>query len=67
MRVSTLLFGREARVWTYGEIGVSDQHHPLSHHRNLPDPIEKTTKINSNSHSHHDLPVLLAGYQRGLR
>ena len=44
-RVSTLLFGREASVRTYGEIGVSDPHHPLSHHRNLPDMIEKITKI----------------------
>jgi hypothetical protein len=98
-RVSTLLFGREASVRTYGEIGVSDPHHPLSHHRNLPENTEKITKINTyhtslfayflekmkatkdgegslldhamivyggaiadgNSHSHHDLPVLLAG------
>jgi hypothetical protein len=98
-RVSTMLFGREASVRTYGEIGVSDPHHPLSHHRNLPDTIEKITKINTyhtslfayflqklkatkdgdgtlldhsmivyggaicdgNSHSHWDLPVLLAG------
>lgn len=98
-RVSTLLFGREASVRTYGEIGVSDPHHPLSHHRNLPENVEKLTKINTyhaglfayflqrlksvkegdgtlldhsmivyggaicdgNSHSHEDLPVLLAG------
>lgn len=98
-RVSTLLFGREASVRTYGEIGVTDPHHPLSHHRNLPDNIEKITKINTyhiglfayflekmkvtkdgdgslldhsmlvyggaicdgNSHSHNNLPVLLAG------
>jgi hypothetical protein len=98
-RVSTLLFGREASVRTYGEIGVSDPHHPISHHRNMPDTIEKITKINTyhtslfayfleklkatkdgdgtlldhsmivyggaicdgNSHSHVDLPVLVAG------
>jgi hypothetical protein len=98
-RVSTMVLGREASVRTYGEIGVSDPHHPLSHHRNLPDNIEKLTKINTlhttlfasflgkmkavkegdgtlldhsmivyggaindgNSHSHTDLPVLLAG------
>jgi hypothetical protein len=98
-RVSTMLFGREASVRTYGEIGVSDPHHPISHHRNMPDTIEKITKINTyhtglfayflnklkstkdgdgtlldhsmivyggaicdgNSHSHWDLPVLLAG------
>jgi hypothetical protein len=93
------LYGREASVRTYNEIGVSDPHHPLSHHRNLPENIEKLTKINTyhtslfayflekmksikegdgslldhsmivyggaicdgNSHSHQDLPVLLAG------
>jgi len=102
-RVSTMIFGREASVRTYGEIGVNDPHHPLSHHRNLPDNIEKLTKINEfhtslfayfldkmkstkdgegslldhsmlvyggaisdgNSHSHTDLPVLLAGRGRG--
>ena len=98
-RVSTLLFGREASVRTYAEVGVTDPHHPLSHHRNLPENIEKLTKINTyhtslfayflekmkatkdgdgslldhsmivygsaiadgNAHSHHDLPVLVAG------
>ena len=98
-RVSTLLFGREASVRTYGEIGVADPHHPLSHHRNQPDNVEKITKINTyhtslfayflekmkatkdgdgslldhsmlvyggaicdgNSHSHWDLPVIVAG------
>ena len=98
-RVSTMVLGREGSVRTYGEIGVSDPHHPLSHHRNLPDNIEKLAKINTfhaelfasflgklqavkedggtlldhsmivyggaindgNSHSHADLPVLLAG------
>jgi hypothetical protein len=98
-RVSTLVFGREASVRTYGEIGVPDPHHPLSHHRNLPENMEKLTKINTfhaglfasflekmkatrdgdgslldhsivvygsaicdgNSHSHRNLPVILAG------
>jgi hypothetical protein len=98
-RVSTLVLGREASVRTYGEIGVPDPHHPLSHHRNLPENIEKLTKINTfhvslfagflekmkaakdgdgslldrsivvyggaicdgNSHSHRDLPLLVAG------
>jgi hypothetical protein len=46
-RVSTLLFGREASVRTYNEIGVSDPHHPLSHHRNLPENTERITKINT--------------------
>jgi hypothetical protein len=98
-RVTTLLYGREASVRTYGEIGVTEPHHPLSHHRNLPENVEKITKINiyhttlfayfleklrttkdgdgslldhsvivygsaiadGNSHSHHDLPLLVAG------
>ena len=102
-RVSTLVFGREASVRTYGEIGVPDPHHPLSHHRNMPDNIDKLTKINTyhatlfssflekmkamkdgdgtlldhsmivyggaisdgNSHSHADLPVILAGHGNG--
>jgi hypothetical protein len=102
-RVSTLLFGREASVRTYPEVGVTDPHHPLSHHRNLPENIEKLTKINTyhaglfayflgrlksiqdgdgtlldhsmivyggaicdgNSHSHENLPVLLAGHGNG--
>ncbi len=45
-RVTTFLFGREASVRTYNEIGVSDPHHPLSHHRNIPEAIEKITQIN---------------------
>ena len=98
-RVSTLVFGREGSVRTYGEIGVADPHHPLSHHRNMPDNDReadedqhvphhavryfldkmKTTKdgdgslldhsmlvygsaiCDGNSHSHADLPVLVAG------
>jgi hypothetical protein len=98
-RVTTLMYGREASVRTYPEIGVADAHHPLSHHRSLPENVEKITQINvhhttlfayfleklratrdgegslldhslvvygsaildGNSHSHENLPVLLAG------
>ena len=45
-RVSTMMMGREGSVRVYPEIGVPDPHHPLTHHRNLPDFIEKVTKIN---------------------
>lgn len=45
-RVTTLLVGREGSVRTYPEIGVSDPHHPLTHHRNNPDFIERVAKIN---------------------
>ena len=45
-RVSTMMPGREGSVRTYPEIGVPDPHHPLTHHRNHADFIEKVTKIN---------------------
>ena len=45
-RVATMMFGREGSVRTYPEIGVSDPHHPLTHHRGHPDFIERVTKIN---------------------
>jgi hypothetical protein len=102
-RVSTLMLGREGSVRTYPEIGINDPHHPLTHHRNLPDMIEKVTRINchhaelfayylgklkstadgdgtlldnamvvygsgindGNSHSHEDLPLVLAGRGAG--
>ena len=102
-RVSTLVFGREASVRTYNEVGVPDPHHPLSHHRNLPENHEKLSKINTfhaglfayfldrlqktkdgdgtlldhtmavyggaiadgNSHSHTNLPLVLAGHGGG--
>ena len=46
-RVATMVMGREGSVRTYDEIGISDPHHPLSHHRNMPDALEKLTKINT--------------------
>ncbi len=103
-RVSSLQLGREASVRTYGEIGVPDPHHPISHHRNIPELMDKISKINTfhvslfayfldrlqntkdsdgsplldhmmvvygsaicdgNSHTHKDLPVLLAGGGNG--
>jgi Protein of unknown function (DUF1552) len=51
-RVSTLVIGREGSTRTYGEIGVADPHHPLSHHRGNPEFIEKLAKIN---HLHVEL------------
>ena len=98
-RTSTLMMGREGSTRVYNEIGLSDQHHPLTHHRQNPEMIEKVTRINcfhveqfaylvkklketkdgegslldhsiivygssladGNSHSHADLPLVLAG------
>src|SRR3981189_66090 len=46
-RVVTLVIGREGSNRVYPEIGISDPHHPLTHHRNNPEWIEKVTRINS--------------------
>ena len=45
-RVSTFMIGREGSVRAYGEIGVPDPHHPITHHQNQPDLLEKVAKIN---------------------
>lgn len=45
-RVSTFQLARETSNRTYPEIGVSDPHHPLSHHGNDPDKIARMAKIN---------------------
>jgi len=45
-RVATLVVGREGSSRVYPEIDIPDPHHPLTHHRNNPDWIEKVTKIN---------------------
>jgi hypothetical protein len=46
-RVATFQLARETSNRTYPEIGVSDPHHPLSHHGNDPDKIERMSKINA--------------------
>jgi hypothetical protein len=46
-RVSTFQLARETSNRTYPEIGVSDPHHPLSHHGNDPDKIARMAKINA--------------------
>ncbi|HKV37880.1 MAG TPA: DUF1552 domain-containing protein [Blastocatellia bacterium] len=45
-RVCTLVIGREGSTRVYPEINIPDPHHPLTHHRNNPDWIEKVTRIN---------------------
>lgn len=45
-RVTTLMLGREGSMRVYPEIGIPDPHHPLTHHRDNPDWIEKVTQIN---------------------
>lgn len=45
-RVLTFLVTREGTSRAYREIGISDGHHPLTHHRNDPAMMEKVAQIN---------------------
>jgi hypothetical protein len=45
-RIITMMMGREGSMRTYPEIGVPDPHHPLTHHRNNAEWIEKVAQIN---------------------
>ncbi len=45
-RVITFQLARETSNRTYPEVGVSDPHHPLTHHGNDPAKIAKVAKIN---------------------
>jgi len=102
-RVATFMMAREGSNRTYREIGVSDGHHGLTHHRNNEEWIEQIRQINryhceqfayfisrldslrdgdgtvlensmvvygsgisdGNRHTHHELPVVLAGRAGG--
>jgi hypothetical protein len=102
-RVITFMMGREGSTRAYREIGISDAHHPLTHHRGNEEMVEKVRQINhyhvqqfayfvnklketpdgdgtlldhsmvvygsgladGNRHTHHDLPVILAGRSNG--
>ena len=45
-RISTFMLAREVSGRAYPEIGVSDSHHPLSHHQDEPAKLERLHKIN---------------------
>ena len=45
-RVVTFLVTREGTSRAYREIGIPDGHHPLTHHRNIPDQMDKVAQIN---------------------
>lgn len=45
-RVTTFQLARETSNRTYPEIGVTEPHHPLTHHGNNPAKIAKVAKIN---------------------
>ena len=44
-RVFSMIMARELSTRTYPNIGVPEQHHAVSHHRNDPDLIAKKAKI----------------------
>ena len=46
-RVITFQLARETSTRTYPEVGVSEPHHPLTHHGNNPEKIAKVAKINA--------------------
>ena len=46
-RVSTFMLAKEVSGRAYPEIGVSDSHHPLSHHQNEPAKLERLHRINA--------------------
>ena len=46
-RVVTFLVTREGTSRPYRELGISDGHHPLTHHRNQTDMMDKVSTINT--------------------
>jgi len=46
-RISTVMIGREGSVRPYPEIGISDGHHPLTHHMGNQTMLDKVRQINS--------------------
>src|SRR6185503_10838735 len=51
-RVISFMLAKEQSPRPYPQIGVPEAHHPLSHHNNIPELIEKMSKIN---HYHVEL------------
>ena len=45
-RISTFMLAREVSGRAYPEIGVSDSHHPLSHHQNEATKLERLHRVN---------------------
>jgi hypothetical protein len=46
-RVFTFMMSRELSQRTYPQIGVTEQHHSVSHHLNKPEKIAQVVKINA--------------------
>jgi uncharacterized protein DUF1552 len=60
-RVISFMISKEQSARPYPQIGVPEAHHPLSHHGNQPELIERMSKINT----YH--VQLFAGYLKKLR
>ncbi|MBI3208648.1 MAG: DUF1552 domain-containing protein [Candidatus Solibacter usitatus] len=45
-RIATFMMGREGSTRSYREIGISDGHHPLTHHMGNREMLEKVANIN---------------------
>jgi len=45
-RVVSFMISKEQSPRPYPQIGVPEAHHPLSHHNNIPELVEKMSKIN---------------------
>jgi hypothetical protein len=46
-RIVTFMLGREFSGVTFPQIGVTDAHHPITHHQQEPEKIVKVAKINA--------------------
>jgi hypothetical protein len=46
-RVVSFMMGREESGATYPQIGITEPHHPLSHHQDVAEKIEKLARINA--------------------
>ncbi|MFO7277047.1 MAG: DUF1552 domain-containing protein [Pseudomonadota bacterium] len=44
-RVVTFMMGKEVSMRTFNKVGVSDAFHPLSHHQNNPQKLEKLVRV----------------------
>jgi hypothetical protein len=44
-RVSSMMISAELSMLTYNQVGISDAYHPLSHHRYVPDKMDKCAMV----------------------
>ena len=44
---ATFMMARELSTRTYPQIGINEGHHPVSHHQNVPEQIDKHARINT--------------------